>query len=297
MAQGGEIQPGSGIVIDPFVPALTGDITVWLNQGAGPGTPTLNFIVEAPNEVSIVTTLNGSEPAINGQFTVSLTEVAATDTTVTYTVGGSATPDGDYTALTGTVTIPTGSLSAVIDVAVSDDLEVEALEDVIVTLTGATGDANLVLGTATAATVTITDDDAAPPALTVGLFDATTDTLIATLTDGVAINASAIAGKNLTISATVPTGSPFAGQVGSVNLNLNNGQVNKTESVTPYALFGDSAGNLAGGNLALPTGSNNTIVLNIFSGAGSSGTNLGTVALDFTIVDDSGVNLAAECRE
>ncbi len=164
MAQGGEIQPGSGIVIDPFVPALTGNITVWLNQGAGPGTPTLNFIVEAPNEVSIVTTLDGSEPATNGQFTVSLTEVVTTDTTVTYTVGGSATPDADYTPLSGTVTILANETSATIDVAVLNDLIEEGTENVIVTLDAITAsDPNVVLGTATEATVTIADDDAPVP--------------------------------------------------------------------------------------------------------------------------------------
>ena len=47
-------------------------------------------------------------PTDNGQFTVSLTQASSTDTVVTYTVAGTATAGTDYTALTGTVTIPAG---------------------------------------------------------------------------------------------------------------------------------------------------------------------------------------------
>ena len=60
---------------------------------------------------------------------------------MTYSVAGTATPDDDYTALSGSVVILAGETSAVIDVTVLDDLLVEVAESVIVTLTGATGDA------------------------------------------------------------------------------------------------------------------------------------------------------------
>ena len=49
-------------------------------------------------------------------------------------VSGSATPDIDYTALNGTVTISAGSTSATIDVVTSLDSLVEADETIIVTL-------------------------------------------------------------------------------------------------------------------------------------------------------------------
>ena len=66
MSQGGEIQPGSGITLDPFTPSLTGEVTVWLNQGAGPGTPTLNFIVEeiAPEPDNVVVAINSGGPTL-----------------------------------------------------------------------------------------------------------------------------------------------------------------------------------------------------------------------------------------
>ena len=112
------------------------------------------------NEVTIAASADGAEAGpLNGSFTVSLTEVATTDTTVTYSVAGTATPDDDYTALSGSVVILAGETSAVIDVTVLDDLLVEVAESVIVTLTGATGDGNIALGTTTEATITIIDND------------------------------------------------------------------------------------------------------------------------------------------
>ena len=47
MAAGGTVDPATGFSLPAFDAALTGEITVWLNQGAGPGTPTLRFVTEA----------------------------------------------------------------------------------------------------------------------------------------------------------------------------------------------------------------------------------------------------------
>ncbi|MEM6715914.1 MAG: Calx-beta domain-containing protein, partial [Cyanobacteria bacterium P01_C01_bin.147] len=114
---------------------------------------------EVPNEVSLAATTNAAEPDANGLFTVSLSQVAATDTVITYTVNGSATPDSDYAALSGEVTILAGSQSAAINVAVIDDDLTEGLETVTVSLDTVTGDADVVLGAADTATVNIQDDD------------------------------------------------------------------------------------------------------------------------------------------
>ena len=66
---------------------------------------------------------------------------------VNYSVAGTATPGTDYAALTGSVTILAGSLSAVIDVSgIVDDAIVEANETVVVTLTGvSSGDPQITL--------------------------------------------------------------------------------------------------------------------------------------------------------
>ena len=107
--------------------------------------------------VDVTATADGAEPATDGAFTVSLTNPADTDTVVTYTVGGTATADGDDMPLTRTFTIPAGETTATIPVAVLDDTLVEGDETVSVTLTSTT---NGTLGTVDA-TVTIADDDAA----------------------------------------------------------------------------------------------------------------------------------------
>ena len=152
-----------GSTFDGFTPPLSAGVyTLWLNQGGPSSRVELEFVVtnQPNNEVTIAASADGAEAGpLNGSFTVSLTEVAATDTTVSYSVSGTATAGDDYTALSGSVVIAAGETSAVIDVTVLDDLLVEGAESVIVTLTGATGDGNIALGTTTEATITISDND------------------------------------------------------------------------------------------------------------------------------------------
>ena len=101
-----------------------------------------------------------AEPADDGQFTVTLSNASDTDTVIAYTVTGDATPDSDYTALTGIVTIMAGSTTATIDVAVIDDNLLEDNETVTVTLDSITsGDADITIGASNSDTVTISDDD------------------------------------------------------------------------------------------------------------------------------------------
>lgn len=129
---------------------------------------------------------NAAEPADNGQYVVSLEQAATTDTIVTYTVGGTAEAGIDYVALSGSVTILAGDISAVIDLTVLDDDFVEESEDVTVTLITATGDANIILGTATMAASTITSEDV-PPLEGSALFE---------VTQGSDLGASTFSGDN-----------------------------------------------------------------------------------------------------
>ena len=87
-------------------------------------------------EVTITaTTPAASEPSTNGVFTVTRTGSTAGSLVVNYTVGGTANAGADYTALSGSVTIPNGASSAIITVAVIDYALAEGPETVIVTLT------------------------------------------------------------------------------------------------------------------------------------------------------------------
>ena len=112
--------------------------------------------------VSIATTANGSEePLDDGLFTVTMTAVSSTDTVISYTVGGTATAGDDYTALSGTVTIPAGATSATIPVLVINDTDLEGLETVEVTLDMIdSGDADVSIDPVNnAAIVEISDDE------------------------------------------------------------------------------------------------------------------------------------------
>ncbi|MBO9728300.1 MAG: gliding motility-associated C-terminal domain-containing protein, partial [Chitinophaga sp.] len=105
---------------------------------------------------------NAAEPNINGAFTISLAsgKRTAAPITIRYMMSGSATPDADYTAISGTITIPAGANSVVVLVIVQDDREVETPETVVFKLTGAqSADYTFTAGASDEATVTITDDD------------------------------------------------------------------------------------------------------------------------------------------
>ena len=94
-------------------------------------------------------------------FTVSLNRALSQQVTVNYaTANRTATAPGDYTATSGTLTFAAGETSKTITVPVVDDTIDERNETFSVTLSNPT---NAVLSTtATTATGTITDNDAAP---------------------------------------------------------------------------------------------------------------------------------------
>ena len=103
-----------------------------------------------------------AEPADSGQFTVSLSSASDTDTTVSYSVTGTAAAGDDYTVLSGTVTILAGQTTATIDVNIVDDSILEDTESVTVTLDSITsGDSDISIDSSDTATVSIADNDSA----------------------------------------------------------------------------------------------------------------------------------------
>ncbi len=101
-------------------------------------------------------------PSEDGEFTISLdTENKGTDPIlITYTVNGTATAGSDYAALSGTAMIApnTSDTVVIINTAGYDDDEYEGDETVILSLSSA-NHPNVSIGSPSAATVTITDDD------------------------------------------------------------------------------------------------------------------------------------------
>ena len=154
--------------IESVIVTLTGfsanDPDITLHGTAANRTVTVNISDDDVATVSIAMTSGGAEPATNGRFTVTQTAVSAVDTTLTYTIGGTADNGLDYAILTGSVTIAAGQTTADINVEVIDDALVEGDQSLIITLTGFdAGDGDITLDTLAAnrtAEVTIEDDDA-----------------------------------------------------------------------------------------------------------------------------------------
>ncbi|WP_158563336.1 Calx-beta domain-containing protein [Chitinophaga silvatica] len=103
---------------------------------------------------------DAAEPSTNGSFEINLPTgiTSAEDITINYTVTGTATPDKDYTALTGKAVIKAGDPGVTVIVNVIDDEIIEPTETVIATLNGGTSAHFTFTGTA-ATTVNIADDD------------------------------------------------------------------------------------------------------------------------------------------
>ncbi len=135
-------------------------------QTFGNGTPAELVIEFGPTsppapEVSITATQDGEEEgSVPGEFTVNISQAVNSDTVISYSVGGTATADVDYNALSGSVTIPANQQSTPIDVTVLDDELEEEAEELTVTLDSITaGEANLLLSANDMATITIVDDE------------------------------------------------------------------------------------------------------------------------------------------
>lgn len=100
-------------------------------------------------------TVNEGDTAV---FTVALSSAAASDINFTYTTGdGSATSQDDYTATSGSGLISAGSTSTTVNVATTEDFDVEPVETFDLVLT--TSDAPFLDSVAVA---TIQDDDVVP---------------------------------------------------------------------------------------------------------------------------------------
>ena len=91
--------------------------------------------------------------------TVNLSENATRNTDLAYSVSGTAASAMDFTALSGTVQITSGSNTANISIPIIDDEADEPNETIILTLDAGTG---YEVGTPNVHTLTINDDDATP---------------------------------------------------------------------------------------------------------------------------------------
>ena len=100
----------------------------------------------------------GNENAANATFTVSLSAASGKDITVDYATSMEQRQQELYTATSGTLTISAGATSGTFNVPVLADTTDENNETATITLSNAS---NASISDSTA-TLTITDDDAAP---------------------------------------------------------------------------------------------------------------------------------------
>jgi hypothetical protein len=102
-----------------------------------------------------------------GMFRVARTGGTGSSLTVAYTVGGTATPGTDYTALSGSLTIPAGAVSGNVLVSPRSDAEPESAETVALALAAQPA---YTIGSPSSAVVTIVDG----PDLVVSVLNAAT---------------------------------------------------------------------------------------------------------------------------
>jgi len=167
-----------------------------------------NCTSSTPSNLPAVTVTASTSTAteagtVPGAFTFARTGDTTDALTVRYSVGGTATPGSDYTALSGTVTISAGSATAVVPVLPIDDLAVEPNESVVVSIAL---DPAYVLGSA-GAVVTIVSNDSP------------SDLLVTTLTGP----ATAGAGVAIIVNDTIKNqgGGPSQASVTAFYLSAN----------------------------------------------------------------------------
>lgn len=159
---------------ETVVVTLTGfssrDPNVTLKSGYTDDTVTIFDDDQAEVTVAASDAAASEDPLDNGEFTLTLSEVSDVDTIITYDMidstssplgaDGKATEGADYKALSGTATILAGQTTTTVTVDVLQDVTVEGAEDVILQITGfkAPTNADIKIGAADEATVTIADD-------------------------------------------------------------------------------------------------------------------------------------------
>ena len=242
---GGSVSIGNNqqtglITVTPVDDGLVeGPETVILTLATGTG----YTLATAPNNTATVTiadndsyiaTITATDPDAtespmsSGLFTVGLntTNITGSPMVINYNVSGTATPDSDYIALGGAVSIGNGQESASITVTPINDSEVEAgLETVIVSLTSGSG---YTVGAPNNATVNIDSEDTAG----ISIDDVVVNEGDGTATFTVTLNGNVPLGATVTYSTannTATAGTDYAANTGILTFSGTSGE---TETVT-----------------------------------------------------------------
>ncbi|TRX48378.1 T9SS type B sorting domain-containing protein [Fulvivirga sp. M361] len=188
---------------------------------------TISIIDNDVAVLSIAATTQAAEDATDGLFTITATHPFSTPVTVDITVGGSATQGTDYATIGTQVVFPANQNTVTIPIDITADNNVEANENVVITLTG-TDNGDVTIGASDEATVTITDDDVAELSIvattqaaedaTHGLFTVSTSGQFA-----MAINVTFTVGGNATSGtdySPLGTGFTFPANTNSTTISV-----------------------------------------------------------------------------
>ncbi|NCQ86847.1 MAG: calx-beta domain protein [Microcystis aeruginosa W13-18] len=189
-------------------------------------------------------------------YTFTRSGVTTNALTVNYTIGGTATLNTDYTrtGTTNTVTFAAGSFTATVIVDPTADTTVESNETVALTLATGTG---YTVGTTTAVTGTINNDDVTLPSITLAVSPSSvtedgTANLVYTFTrSGVTTNA-------LTVNYTLG---------GTATLNTDYTRTGTTNTVT-FAASSSTATVIVDPTADTTVESNETVALTLATGTG-----------------------------
>jgi hypothetical protein len=274
-------QSSVNVVVTPIDDAAPEDdetVTLTLTSGTGYNVGALSAatVTITDNDLPTVTVVAGdaaaSESGPNtGSFTVSRSGPTTEALSVGYNLTGTAGNGTDYSALASTALIPVGQSSVTVTVTPINDGAPESAETVILTIAA---NALYTVGSPSAATVTITDNDL--PTVTI---EATDDTAAeagaatGTFTITRSGDLTAALTVNYTISGSAGNGTDYASLSGSVVVAAGSGSA--TVVIAPVDDAIDEA--------------NETVILTLASGSGYviGASNADTV----TIADNDGAGI------
>ena len=229
-------------VVDDAIAEGTETIIITLDNATGVGSigsqnSTSRLITD--NDTAVITVnqtpVNGDEPSTTSAvFTIETSNQASYPITVSYVISGTATAGSDFTAPSGTVTIPALTSSQTVTIPILGDTVAEDNETIILSLDTVTSGSALI-GSDNAATALVTDDDT----VTVSILSSTdTDEDNAT-TGAFQVGLSALAETDITATFTVlplaPNGAVEGTDYQSVGttVTIPAGQMSANVVITP----------------------------------------------------------------
>ena len=201
-------------------------------------TYTINDNDNAPVVDFNTTSSSGAESVSSKAITVDLSAVSAKNITVNYAVTGTASGSGnDYTLGSGTITINAGATTSTITIAsIIDDSIDEADETVVLTLSNPS---NATLGTDSAHTYTISDNDNTP---TIDFNATSSNGAESVSSKAITIDLSGPSSEAITVNYTVTGTATGSG----TDYSLVNGTITiaagaTTSTITIASIINDSA--------------------------------------------------------